>query len=84
MAQPDQSIVDLEAVDEEAQLAAARAGPARLPADRDQLVRPALHRHLHRRGDGALLDALPRAARIPLWICHILVLALGVVIIRKG
>ena len=39
--------------------------PPRLPADPDQLVRPPLHRHLHRRGAGAPLDALPRTQRDP-------------------
>ena len=37
--------------------------PPRLPADPDQLVRPPLHRDLHRRGAHPPLDALPRADR---------------------
>ncbi len=84
MAQPDQSIVDLEAVDEEAQLAA--AAPVRhgfLPIVTNWFDRLFIAIYI-----GVAMELLwmrfLEPGGIPLWICHILVLALAVFIIRKG
>jgi predicted small integral membrane protein len=77
-------IVDLDAADEEAQSVAAR--PARrgfLPIQTNWFDRLFISIYI-----GVALELLwmrflePNG--IPLWICHILVLALAVVIIRKG
>jgi len=85
MAQPlDAPIVDLDAADEEARLVATR--PARhgfLPIQTSWFDRLFISIYI-----GVALELLwmrllePNG--IPLWICHIVVLALAVFIIRKG
>jgi predicted small integral membrane protein len=84
MAQPDQSFVDLEAVDEEAQLAA--TAPVRhgfLPIVTNWFDRLFIAIYI-----GVAMELLwmrfLEPGGIPLWICHIIVLALAVFIIRKG
>ena len=84
MAEPiDTPTIDLEAADEEAQLAAAR--PARrgfLPIQTNWFDRLFIAIYI-----GVALELLWMRflePPIPLWVCHIIVLALGVVIIRKG
>ena len=85
MADPiDAPTIDLEAVDEEAQLVAARAARSGfLPIQTNWFDRLFITIYI-----GVALELLwmrflePGGA--PLWICHILVLVLGVVIIRKG
>ena len=80
----DAPVVDLEAADEEAQLAAARAGRSGfLPIQTNWFDRLFIAIYI-----GVALELLwmrfLEPGGIPLWICHILVIALGVVIIRKG
>ncbi len=77
-------LVDLEAADEEAQLAAAR--PARrgfLPIKTNWFDRLFISIYI-----GVALELLwmrfLEPAGVTLWICHLIVLALGVVIIRRG
>ncbi len=76
-------LVDLEAVDEEAQLVGAR--PARrgfLPIQTNWFDRLFIAIYI-----GVALELLWMRLlehSIPLWVCHILVVALGVIIIRKG
>ena len=84
MAQPaDTPTVDLEAVDEEAQLAAAK--PARrgfLPIQTNWFDR--LFISIYIAVAVILLWMRFLEQSIPIWICYILVLALGVVVIRRG
>ncbi|MFO1142538.1 MAG: DUF2160 family membrane protein [Amaricoccus sp.] len=85
MADPiDAPTLDLEAIDEEAQLAAVRAARhGFLPIQTNWFDRLFIGIYI-----GVALELLwmrflePPGA--PLWICHILVIALGVLIIRKG
>ena len=78
----DQQIVDLDAADEEAQaLRPARSGF--LPIQTNWFDRLFISIYI-----GVALELLwvrfLEPSGIPLWICHIVVLALAVVIIRKG
>ena len=77
-----ETLIDLDAADDEAQ-AVEPPRPAGLPADRHQLVRPAVHQRRDL-GRPALFWLRFLEAAIPLWVCDILVLALAVIIIRKG
>ena len=83
MADPDAPVIDLEAADEEAQAVAAR--PQRrgfLPIRTNWFDRLFIAIYI-----GVALELFWMRfleAAIPLWVCHILVIALGVLIIRKG
>jgi predicted small integral membrane protein len=85
MAQPTETpAVDLEAVDEEAQLAAARrVRRGFLPIQTNWFDRLFIAIYI-----GVALELLwmrllePNG--IPLWVCHVIVIALGVLIVRKG
>ena len=84
MAEQMDQLVDLEALDEEAQAVASK--PARhgfLPIQTNWFDRLFISIYL-----GVALELLwmrllePNG--IPLWVCHIIVLAIAVVVIRKG
>jgi predicted small integral membrane protein len=83
MADPDAPVIDLEAADEEARAVAAR--PERrgfLPIRTNWFDRLFISIYI-----GVALELFWMRfleAAIPLWACHILVIALGVLIIRKG
>jgi predicted small integral membrane protein len=83
MADPDAPVIDLEAADEEARAVAAR--PERrgfLPIRTNWFDRLFISIYI-----GVALELFWMRlleAAIPLWVCHILVIALGVLIIRKG
>ena len=83
MADRDAPTVDLDAADEEAQLAAVR--PARrgfLPIQTNWFDRLFIAIYIGVALELLWMRFLEQA--IPLWVCHILVLALGVLVIRKG
>jgi predicted small integral membrane protein len=76
-------VVNLEAVDEEAQLVAAR--PARrgfLPIQTNWFDRLFIAIYIGVALELFWMRFLEQS--IALWVCHILVIALGVIIIRKG
>lgn len=84
MAEEMQQLVNLDAADEEAQAAAARrVRRGFLPIQTNWFDRLFISIYI-----GVALELLwmrvlePNG--VPLWICHIIVLALGVLIIRKG
>ena len=83
MADPDAPVVDLEAADEEARAVAARAERRGfLPIRTNWFDRLFISIYI-----GVALELFWMRfleAAIPLWVCHILVIALGVLIIRKG
>lgn len=85
MADPLQSpTIDLEAADEEAQAAAARAArPGFLPIKTNWFDRLFISIYIGVALELAWMRFLEPAG-IPLWLCHILVLGLAVLIIRKG
>lgn len=76
-------LIDLDTVDEEAQ--AAQAAPARrgfLPIATNWFDRLFITIYIGVAMELFWMRFLEQA--LPLWICHILVLALGVIIIRRG
>lgn len=83
-ADPNQPLLDLDAADEEAQAVAARR-PRRgfLPIKTNWFDRLFISIYI-----GVALELLwmrfLEPGGIPLWLCHVFVLALGVVIIRRG
>lgn len=84
MADPLQSpIVDLDAADDEAQAAARTARGGFLPIKTNWFDRLFISIYI-----GVALELLwmrfLEPGGIPLWLCHILVLGLAVLIIRKG
>ena len=80
MAEP---LIDLDAADEEAQAAARSPRRGFLPIQTNWFDRLFIAIYI-----GVALELLwmrlLEPAGAPLWICHIIVLALGVVIIRRG
>lgn len=76
-------LVDLDAADEEAQAAARAVHRGFLPIKTNWFDRLFISIYI-----GVALELLwmrfLEPAGIPLWICHIVVLALGVLIIRRG
>ena len=83
MADPDTPAIDIEAADEEAQAVAARAARRGfLPIQTNWFDRLFIAIYI-----GVAMELLWMRfleAAIPLWVCHVLVLALGALIIRKG
>ena len=83
MAEPEAPTVDIEAADEEAQLAAARrVRRGFLPIQTNWFDRLFIAIYI-----GVALELLWMRfleAAVPLWVCHIVVIALGVVIVRRG
>ena len=84
MAEPEAPTIDLDAADEEAQAAAARAARRGfLPIQTNWFDRVFISIYIA----VALILLWMRFLEpngIPIWICYILVIALGAVIIRKG
>ena len=75
-------LIDLDAADEEAQAVAAAPRRGFLPIATNWFDRLFIAIYI-----GVALELFWMRfleAAIPLWICHVLVLALGVVIVRRG
>jgi predicted small integral membrane protein len=75
-------LIDLDAADEEAQTVAAPARRRFLPIATNWFDRLFIAIYI-----GVALELFWMRfleAAVPLWVCHILVLALGVVIVRRG
>ena len=83
MAEPEAPTIDLDAADEEAQLAAARAARRGfLPIQTNWFDRLFIAIYI-----GVALELLWMRfleAAVPLWVCHIIVIALGAAIVRRG
>ena len=83
MADRTKTLVDLDAADEEAQAVATSLPPRGfLPIQTNWFDRLFISIYI-----GVALELLWMRfleAAIPLWVCHIIVIALGVVIIRRG
>lgn len=84
MAEPLEPLLDLDAADEEAQAAAVRAARRGfLPIKTNWFDRLFISIYI-----GVALELLwmrfLEPGGVPLWICHVIVIAIGVVVIRRG
>ncbi len=83
MAETNQPLIDLDAADEEAQAIARPARPGFLPIKTNWFDRLFIAIYIGVAAELLWMRFLEPAG-IPLWICHILVIAFGIHTIRRG